>query len=73
MQVEIRTIGQANTVSISCSKPEIIQVLEIEPIHVTLSLTKDGIDGKDGKNADLSILGNYERDFAQDFLMALNT
>jgi hypothetical protein len=40
---------------------------------VTLSLTKDGIDGKDGKNADLSILGNYERDFAQDFLMALNT
>lgn len=70
MQVEISTIGQTNTVSISCSKPEIIQVLEAEPVHVTLSLTKDGIDGKD---ADLSILGNYERDFAQDFLMALNT
>ncbi len=39
-------------------------------IITVASLGKRGFPGQD---ADLSILGNYERDFAQDFLMALNT
>lgn len=29
--------------------------------------------GTPGKDADLSVLGNYERDWAQDFLITLNT
>jgi hypothetical protein len=93
MQVEVTFSGVKQKVTISCSKPGVVEVVNSTPINVTIGLNKDGIDGLSAyqlavKNGlfegteeeyllslvpNFSILGNYERDWAQDFLVALNT
>ncbi len=93
MQVEVTFSGVKQKVTISCSKPGVVEVVNPTPVHVTIGLNKDGIDGLsayqlavknelfEGTEEDyllslvpnFSILGNYERDWAQDFLVVLNT
>lgn len=93
MQVEVTFSGVIQKVTISCSKPGVVEVVNPPPVHVTIGLNKDGIDGLSAyqlaiKNGlfvgteeeylislvpNFSILGNYERDWAQDFMIALNT
>ena len=46
MIVEITTDVFPFDVVISCDKPEIIEVIENEPISVTIEMTRDGADGK---------------------------
>lgn len=41
--------------------------------QTTIIVAPLGKRGFPGKDADLSVLGNYERDWEQDFLIALNT
>ncbi len=87
MKVAITTDGILNEVVVSCDKPEIVKVIPTEPIRLTISLTKDGIDGKSAYQIAIEngytgteqefakslILGNTDRDWAQDFLVTYNT
>ncbi len=74
-------------VTIECDNPNVVFGQSPCPVKVVVELTKDGIDGKSAYQlavengytgteeefAQSLILGNTNRDFAQDFLIAYNT
>lgn len=73
-------------VTIECDSPNVVLNGSIKPIKVEVSLTKDGVDGysayelavkygytgSEEEFAKSLILGDTNRDWAQDFLIAFN-
>jgi hypothetical protein len=73
MEVVINQTIKKIDVQLTSNPKRFEVVVSSNKVDIVVEMSTLGKQGLPGKNADLSILGNYERDFAQDFLMTLNT
>jgi hypothetical protein len=51
MIFEITHSGLANSFTVTADNPKLVHVIAPEPLTVTISLQRDGIDGRDGIDA----------------------
>ena len=73
MEVVINQMVKKFDVQLTSNPKKFEVVVSSKPVSIIVEMATLGQRGFPGKDADLSVLGNYERDWANDFLIALNT